>query len=508
VPDRQIIPGRYVVVFKYDSYRSASEVDRAVEALEATHGFQAGVRYYAALKGFAAELSNDVVEALRGEPGVKYIDNVYRGYTTAQVLPIGPRRVGVKLNGPARVDQVNDGHLGGMEVAVLDTGIDVDHPELTVPGGVRFVGPTPTCSDGSSSFDDDNGHGTLVSGTIAAKDNTSQVAGVAPGARTWAVKIFGSGGGGESDCAIKGVDWVTDKKLRYTAGYADGINFRVANMSFRFFEDIPWLCDAVNTSVLADIVYVAAAGNENRNNPSYSPANCSHVITVSAIADYNGLPGGGASPTCSNYGTDDTLASFSNYGSMIEIAAPGTCTETTARGGGTALFSGTSAAAPHVSGGVVLFIWSGHTGSKYGPTVVGEMQNRGWAIAQNSACGFSGDRDNFAEPLLWLAPGCGSYSRIFSDVNCSGTINSTDANDVLRHVSYLPVTQTEPCPDIGPSIKTGGTFRRWGDVDCDGDIDSVDANKIQQYVDGGSPSQNPGCPAFGSTVMIDVTGSL
>jgi hypothetical protein len=79
---------------------------------------------------------------------------------------------------------------------------------------------------------------------------------------------------------------------------------------------------------------------------------------------------------------------------------------------------------------------------------------------------------------------------------------------VSRYVAGLPVTQSEPCPDIGPSIKIGGTFRQWGDVDCDGDVDVVDANKIQQYVDGGSPSQNSGCPAFGSSVTIDVVGSL
>ena len=396
-----------------------------------------------------------------------------------------------------------------MEVAVLDTGIDIDHPELTVPGGVRYSDSGYTsCNNGSSSFDDDGGHGTSVAGIVAAKDNTSQVVGVAPGARTWAVKVLDLAGGGTSDCVIKGVDWVTDKKQRFDVGLPGGVNFRVANMSFRFFENIPSLCSAVNTSVLAGIVYVAAAGNENQNAPAWSPANCTHVITVSAIADYNGLPGGGAGWTCSNYGSDDTLASFSNYGSTVEIAAPGTCTETTAMGGGTRLFSGTSGATPHVAGGVALFIWNGYSGSAYGPTVVSSMTSAGWTVAQSSACGFSGDRDSFAEPLLWLAPGCGSYSKIFSDVNCSGTVNSTDANDVLRYVSALPVTQSEPCPDIGPSVKINGTFRKWGDVDCDSDVDSVDSLKISQYVGGGNPSQNPGCPAFGATVTIDVSGSL
>lgn len=453
---------------------------------------------------------------LSGEPGqgqrlpsVDFVDSVYFGHTTSQTVPIGPRRVGAKLSGPAKIDNLNDSHLSGLEVAIFDGGIDIDHPDLTVPGGVRYSDwRYPTCQNGSSFDDEGLGHGTKVAGVLAAKDNTSQVVGVAPGARTWAVKVFDDTDFATSDCVIKAVDWVTNKKQRFDVGYTDGINFRVANMSFDFGANVPSLCSAVNRSVLAGVVYVVSAGNDNLNNPGYSPANCTHVITVSAIADYNGLPGGGTGWTCNNYGSDDTLASISNYGSTVEIAAPGTCTETTAMGGGTILFSGTSAAAPHVAGAVALFMWNGYSGSAYGPTVVSSMTSSGWTVAQSSACGFSGDRDSYPEPFLWLAPGCGSYTKIFSDVNCSGTVNSTDANDVLRYVSVLPITQSEPCPDIGPPIKINGTFRKWGDVDCDGDVDSVDSLKISQYVGGGNPSQNPGCPAFGATVTIDVTGSL
>ncbi len=503
------LAGRYIVQFKDDS---APNVDTAIALLKAELGFEPVATYRYAIKGFVATLEPDQVKALGENPQILLVERDQLASTTTQTLSTGVRRIGGKLNGPARIDESASGSFGAFDVAVIDTGVDVDHSELTVPGGIRLSDSTfPNCNSGSSSFDDDGGHGTSVAGIIGAEDNTSAVVGVAPGARTYAVKVLDSTGNGIFSCVIMGVDWVTQKKQEYTVGIPGGINFRVANMSLSGASSSA-LCNAVNNSVLTGIVYVVAAGNSTVDAGSKSPANCSHVVTVSAIADYNGLPGGGASQTCVGqvpYGSDDTLAAFSNFGSVVELAAPGTCIATTAMGGGTRTdFAGTSAASPHVAGAAVLFLWNGYSGSTYGPTFFQAMVSQGWTITQGSACGFTGDSDGYAEPLLWLAPGCATLTKIFSDMDCSGVVNNADATKVLNYVAVLPVAQTEPCPDIGPVVKINGTLRKRGDVDCDGDVDAVDSLKIQQYVGGGNPSQNPGCPAFGSSVTIDVVGSL
>ena len=102
-----------------------------------------------------------------------------------------------------------------MDVAVIDTGIDSKHPDLNVVGGVNFAGGNP------KSFNDGNGHGTHVSGTIAALDNAQGVVGVAPGARLWGVRVLNNQGSGFLSDVIAGIDWVT----------ANASTIEVANMS-------------------------------------------------------------------------------------------------------------------------------------------------------------------------------------------------------------------------------------------------------------------------------------
>ncbi|WP_371079036.1 S8 family serine peptidase, partial [Salmonella enterica] len=111
---------------------------------------------------------------------------------------------------------------------------------------------------------------------------------------------------------------------------------------------------AICRSVAAGVTYVVAAGNPASDAESFVPATYPEVITVSAIADFDGKPGGLGTPTCAT-GTDDTFASFSNYGDDVDLTAPGMCVLSTWRGGTTGVASGTSMASPHVAGAAALY---------------------------------------------------------------------------------------------------------------------------------------------------------
>ena len=217
------------------------------------------------------------------------------------------------------------------DIAILDTGIDMNHPDLNVYAQKTFVAGTSTAND-------DNGHGTHVAGIAAAKDNSIGVVGVAPGARLWAVKVLDSSGAGALSDVIAGIDYIT--------GHANEID--VVNMSFGCQCDSTALNSAVNNAVSAGITFVAAAGNNGQDASAFSPASNPNVIAVGAIADSDGRCGGLGPST--QYGNDDTFATFSNYGPKVTIAAPGVNILSTYYGGSYTTLSGTSMAAPHVAG--------------------------------------------------------------------------------------------------------------------------------------------------------------
>ena len=241
-------------------------------------------------------------------------------------------------------------------MAIIDSGIDHDHPELDVRSGTDCTGGGPfsgSCSGTApADGDDDNGHGTHVAGTAAAIDNGEGVVGVAPGARLHAVKVLSSSGSGYTSWVIAGIDHVT----------ANANTIEVANMSLGGSgTDDGKSCaqtqnaqkKAICNSVDAGIVYVVAAGNDDVDAAGSTPANHPDVITVSALADFDGLAGGLGATTCRS-DRDDTLADFSNWGATVELAAPGTCIRSTVPGGGYATYSGTSMASPHVAGAAAL----------------------------------------------------------------------------------------------------------------------------------------------------------
>jgi subtilisin len=228
---------------------------------------------------------------------------------------------------------------------VIDTGIDLDHPDLNVVGGVN-------CSNGNS-FDDGNGHGTHVAGTIAAVDNGSGVVGVVPGARLWAVRVLNNQGSGSFADIICGVNWVT----------ANAGTIEVANMSLSGPGAEPSgsgcatgdaFHDAICNSVGAGVTYAVSAGNQHIDARNRVPAAYDEVMTISALADFDGRPGGRAAPTC-RADEDDPLANFSNFGADVDLIAPGVCILSTWRRGGLNTISGTSMSSPHAAGAAALY---------------------------------------------------------------------------------------------------------------------------------------------------------
>jgi subtilisin family serine protease len=277
------------------------------------------------------------------------------------------------------IDGVDDRRVN-VDVAVIDTGVDLDHPDLNVVGWTR-------CTRGScrtNGSDDGNGHGTHVAGTIGAKDNNIGPVGVAPGARIWSVGVLGANGSGSTADIIAGVDWVT----------ARASTIEVANMSLGGQFTSSALTNAITNSVNAGVVYVVAAGNSDMNAANFTPANHPDVITVSALADFNGLAGGGASPTCRS-DVDDTLADFSNYGATVEIAAPGVCIYSTWRYGGYNTISGTSMASPHVAGAAALLASVNNPNNR---TAVLNMRAK--LIADGNFNWTDDSGDGIKEPLL------------------------------------------------------------------------------------------------------------
>ncbi|MFI6908801.1 S8 family serine peptidase [Nonomuraea sp. NPDC050394] len=310
------------------------------------YGGQPGHVYRHALRGFSALLTPTAAEALRRDPRVSSVQPDQIMSITDQTLPTGLRRANATANPNLKINGTED-YVADADIAIIDTGIDAGHPDLTVVARTNCLNTT-TCQDNAGP--DDHGHGSHVAGSAAARDNGVGVAGVAPGARLWSVKVLNASGSGQLSGVAAGVDWV--------AAHADEIE--VANMSLGCENcQTDALDQAIANAVGRGVVFVVAAGNNHKDARTFSPANHPDVITVSALADFDGAPGGRAASTC-RADQDDTLADFSNFGSAVEIVAPGTCVYSTHKDGGYATLSGTSMAAPHVAGAAALLTAGGH----------------------------------------------------------------------------------------------------------------------------------------------------
>ena len=377
----QVIPGRHIAVLK----PGVPLAKLPAQAAATAHGVQVGYVYEHSIKGFAFAGSVQAAEAIAKRKDVAYVLPDIRIYAWQATVtyPTGVDRadaekVGLYDGRPEELD---------VDVAVIDSGIDVSHPDLNVVGGKHFYTQGLFRLKEDDNYDDDNGHGTHVAGTIGAYDDGGNAAGVdvvgvAPGSRLWAVKVLGANGSGSASEVIAGVDWV--------AKNAETIE--VANMSLGagYYQA---LNDAVEAAVAAGVVFVVAAGNEDDDASNYSPASAPNAVTVSALADADGLSGGVGSFTYSTGEADDTLATFSNYGVFVDICAPGVDILSTYPDANYVWMSGTSMAAPHVAGAIALYLAAGYDGDP-----VAQVLSTGWTT--DNAEYFGGDKDAFSEPLL------------------------------------------------------------------------------------------------------------
>jgi subtilisin family serine protease len=341
---------RYLVVLKSDANPDTVASDHG-----RTHGARVHQVYRSALKGYAASMKPSEAARLTSDARVASVEVDQVAHIAAQVTPTGvDRSAGAPTNAQVvpnlTIDGVDDKRVDA-DIAVIDTGVDASHPDLNVVGGVDCVtgGAGSGCTVVTPT--DPNGHGTHVSGTAAAKDNSIGVVGMAPGARIWSVRVLDSSGSGYLSDIVAAVNWVT----------ARASTIEVANMSLGCECTSAAMNTAITNSVNAGITYTVAAGNNAKDASTFSPANHPDVITIAALADFDGRSGGLGAATC-RADQDDTIADFSNFGPTVEIAAPGVCINSTLPGGAYAnTWSGTSMASPHVAGAAaVLASTMGH----------------------------------------------------------------------------------------------------------------------------------------------------
>ncbi len=374
-------------------------------ALASKVGGQVSQVYRHALNGFVFHGSATEAATLRLDPTVRTVVPNARISIAADTISTGVSRI--RANHTTPPSAFAAGFTGaGVRVAVLDTGVDLTHPDL-VPN--LDIGLGRNCIT-TGPPQDGHGHGTHVAGIIAAAADGNGVVGVAPSARIVPIKVLDDTGQGEWSNLICAVDYLTGLM---TDGDPSN-DVRVANMSLGDTGSVGSCTDggireAICRSVAAGIVYVAAAGNSTVDASTFIPAAFPEVIAVSALTDLDGEPGGQGGCWLIFLYCDDTLAEFSNFGSVIAVTAPGTQIYSDWTGGTYQTESGTSMASPHVAGVAALVI-AANPSLKPADVLdlikgTGECPNGAFADASgNDDCVGKGqwgnDPDGYGEPLV------------------------------------------------------------------------------------------------------------
>jgi subtilisin family serine protease len=360
-PQQSNAEDRYIVLLAdgaNDAMQATNEIAGSVADIKPTHVYEH------VFNGFAAVIPDDQLEKVKNDSRVLAVVPDVVGYPGEQTLTTGITRINGHLDRTANIDGFDD--RVNVDVAVLDTAGNDFHPDLNI-----FA--WSNCTDDQVVDHDVDGHGTHVGGSIGALDNDFGVVGVAPGARLWNIKVMRPDDRGRSfyfgSWVICGLDLVA----QYATDQGDGLgDIEVANASLggnggdsNCQTDVNDLFhQAFCRTVAAGVPVVVAAMNNAGDAANTTPATYPEVITVSALADSDGRPGGRGPDT--PRGPDESLASFSNFGADVDIAAPGVNVLSTVPTGGCVgglcdpsgfkLSDGTSMAAPHVAGAAALYL--------------------------------------------------------------------------------------------------------------------------------------------------------
>jgi len=411
-----------------------SEGDRVIVGLRANASFDVARRNASSVhrelnfddvgKAVSGRFSGAAIEALENNPNVRYVEENGEMQALAQTLPWGIDRVDADV-------LHDDGETGnGADVAILDTGIDSDHYDLSgnVAGGKCFAdeccgqatGGIFGCDDNTNdcnyAWDDDNDHGTHCAGIADAVDDSEGVVGVSTEANLWAGKVLNGCGSGSYDNIAAGIEWAADQ------------GFDVASMSLGGSSSSV-VKDACQYAYDNGVLLVAAAGNDGPCTDCVGyPAAYSTVIAVSATS------------------SDDSLASFSSTGPEVELAAPGESILSTvppeSSSDGLDTFSGTSMACPHVSGAGAQLMANGYTNTDARTRLQDSAEDiglgdneQGYGLldAENAVLGGSTDS---APSVSWANPTDGDTvsGTITVQISASDSEDSDDSLDVTYNV--------------------------------------------------------------------------
>jgi subtilisin family serine protease len=317
------IPGNYVVVLDNTAAGEPglySQADQVTDVLVAAYGGKVKKRYKAALNGYAAEMTEDEALALSEDPRVQFVeeDQVYTADATQTGATWGLDRIDQR-NRPLNGNYVYNYTGSGVRAYIIDTGIRTAHTQF----GGRATVSYDAIGDGRNG-QDCNGHGTHVAGTVGGSTY-----GVAKSVQLRAVRVLNCSGSGSTSGVIAGVNWVAANRTLPA----------VANMSLGGGASSA-LDTAVNNAINAGVTFAVAAGNSNANACNSSPARTAAAITVGSTT------------------STDARSSFSNYGTCVDIFAPGSSITSAWSTSNTATntISGTSMASPHVAGVAALYL--------------------------------------------------------------------------------------------------------------------------------------------------------
>jgi subtilisin len=394
--------GSWIVTLKKGvELESAAKLSKKV-------GGKVGLTYEHALHGFQFKGSASAAKSLRRNSSVISVQRDHAIHLT-ETAPFGISRIhALRFDATGAYDH---GYRGaGARIAILDTGIDLTHPDLAASidnaSGINCLNPALPPQDG-------HGHGTHVSGTAAAPLNGIGVVGVAPEATLVAIKMFDDAGNSSEALSLCALDRVTELNTDSNANN----NIDVASMSWgdhRAWGDCSSdaLHGAICRAQASGAILVAGAGNDAVDAGDFVPAAFPEVISVSGFVDLDGQPGGAQGcqfiPSLFWYECDDTQAFFSDFGPSVDVTAPSVNVYSTWTGGGYNTIDGTSMATPHVSGVVALMKAVNHSLT---PTEAldilrssGECPNGQSADADGqTGCAGQGqwpdDPDGIAEPL-------------------------------------------------------------------------------------------------------------